>query len=59
VRDFNRVVRAAEASDHARCTKLYVLNVHKSVKFHSSQKKADLYFAETAILRRKTVNLAH
>lgn len=44
---------------HARCSKLYVLNVHRNVKFLSSQKKADLYFAETAILKRKTVNLAH
>jgi hypothetical protein len=42
-----------EILDHARCTKLPVLNVDRNVKFHSSRKKADRFTAKDATQKRE------
>jgi hypothetical protein len=36
-----------ETSAHAKCTKQFVPNVVKNVKYHSSQQKESLFIAKT------------
>lgn len=43
-----------EISDREKCTKRFVLIVDKSVKFLSSQQKADLFTAESVSVREGT-----
>ena len=38
--------------DHEKCTTQSALNVEKNVKSHSNLTKADLYTAESAIVRK-------
>lgn len=42
----------AEISVREKCTKPYALSVARNVKFLSSQQKAGLYFAKSAIRKR-------
>jgi len=37
-----------ETTDHEKCTKQHVATVATNVKYHSSQKKTDLFIARTA-----------
>lgn len=38
--------------DHEKCTRQFVLNARRNVKFHSSLKKTDQSIAESALLRK-------
>ena len=39
---------AQETTDHEKCTKQHVATVEMNVKYHSSQKKTDLFIARNA-----------
>jgi len=47
-----KVDSEVEILDHEKCTKQHALSVARNVKFLSSQQKAGLYFAKSAIRKR-------